>query len=148
VRARCSRPSRRNRNDDARPRLALLADAAHNFGDVSACCWHWAAWLGRRHPTRSRTYGYGRSSILASLTNAVVLLVGVGGITVEAVHRLIDGVSAGEIDGKTVWCGPMASRRLIAASFRCANKLLQSLTRKDEGTARDPFNADPNQIML
>ena len=31
-----------------------------------------------------------------------------------------------------------------------ANKLLQSLTRKGEGTARDPFNpgaADPNQIM-
>jgi cobalt-zinc-cadmium efflux system protein len=37
----------------------------------------WAAWLGRHHPTRSRTYGFGRS-ILASLTNAVVLLVGVG----------------------------------------------------------------------
>jgi cobalt-zinc-cadmium efflux system protein len=31
-----------------------------------------------------------------------VLLVGVGGITVEAVHRLIDGVAAGEVDGKTV----------------------------------------------
>jgi cobalt-zinc-cadmium efflux system protein len=62
----------------------------------------WAAWLGRRHPTGSRTYGYGRSSILASLTNAVVLLVGVGGITVEAVRRLIDGVPAGEVDGKTV----------------------------------------------
>jgi cobalt-zinc-cadmium efflux system protein len=52
-------------------------------------------------PTRSHTYGFGRGSILASLTNAVVLLVGVGGITVEAVHRLIDGVP-GEVDGKTV----------------------------------------------
>jgi hypothetical protein len=49
--------------------VALPADdSAHNFGDVSACCWHWAAWLRRRH---------------ASLTNAAVLLVGVGGITVE-----------------------------------------------------------------
>jgi cobalt-zinc-cadmium efflux system protein len=83
--------------------VALLADAAHNLGDVLGLllAW-WAAWLGRRHPTHSRTYGYGRSSILASLTNAVVLLVGVGGITVEAVHRLIDGVPAGEVDGKTV----------------------------------------------
>jgi cobalt-zinc-cadmium efflux system protein len=83
--------------------VALLADAAHNLGDVLGLllAW-WAAWLGRRHPTGSRTYGYGRSSILASLTNAVVLLVGVGGITVEAVHRLIDGVPAGEVDGKTV----------------------------------------------
>jgi cobalt-zinc-cadmium efflux system protein len=83
--------------------VALLADAAHNLGDVLGLllAW-WAAWLGRCHPTRSHTYGFGRSSILASLTNAVVLLVGVGGITVEAVHRLIDGVPAGEVDGKTV----------------------------------------------
>jgi cobalt-zinc-cadmium efflux system protein len=64
--------------------VALLADAAHNLGDVLALllAW-WAAWLGRRHPTRSRTYGYGRSSILASLTNAVMLLVGVGGIIAQ-----------------------------------------------------------------
>ncbi len=62
----------------------------------------WAAWLGGGNPTRSRTYGYGRSSILASLANAVVLLVGVGGITVEAVRRLIEGVPRGEVGGKTV----------------------------------------------
>ena len=83
--------------------VALLADAAHNLGDVLGLLLAWgAAWLGRRHPTRHRTYGYGRSSILASLTNAVVLLVGVGGITVEAVRRLIVGVAPGEVGGKTV----------------------------------------------
>ena len=83
--------------------VALLADAAHNLGDVLGLllAW-WAAWLGRRHPTRKRTYGYGRSSILASLTNAVVLLVGVGGITVEAVRRLVEGVPPGDVGGKTV----------------------------------------------
>ncbi|EKS72755.1 cation diffusion facilitator family transporter [Burkholderia sp. SJ98] len=83
--------------------VALLADAAHNLGDVLGLllAW-WAAWLGRRHPTKTRTYGYGRSSILASLTNAVVLLVGVGGITVEAVRRLVQGVQPGEVGGKTV----------------------------------------------
>lgn len=32
----------------------------------------------------------------------MVLLVGVGGITVEAVRRLLDGVPGGEVDGKTV----------------------------------------------
>jgi len=81
--------------------VALLADAAHNLGDVLGLllAW-WAAWLGRRGPSRLRTYGYGRSSILASLTNAVVLLV--GGITVEAVHRLIEGIPAGEVGAKTV----------------------------------------------
>lgn len=83
--------------------VALLADAAHNLGDVLGLLLAWGAvWLGRRHPTRHRTYGYGRSSILASLTNAVVLLIGVGGITVEAVRRLIDGVAPGEVGGKTV----------------------------------------------
>jgi cobalt-zinc-cadmium efflux system protein len=83
--------------------VALLADAAHNLGDVLGLllAW-WAAWLGRRHPTRVRTYGFGRSSILASLTNAVVLLVGVGGIAVEAVRRLLPGAPAGEVGGETV----------------------------------------------
>lgn len=83
--------------------VALLADAAHNLGDVLGLllAW-WAVWLGRRIPTASRTYGYGRSSILASLTNAVVLLIGVGGITVEALRRLIEGVPAGDVGGKTV----------------------------------------------
>lgn len=83
--------------------IALLADAAHNLGDVLGLllAW-WAAWLGRRRPTISRTYGYGRSSILASLTNGVVLLVGVGGIAVEAIRRLIEGVPVGAVGGKTV----------------------------------------------
>ncbi|MGV8918633.1 MAG: cation diffusion facilitator family transporter [Pseudomonas sp.] len=83
--------------------VALLADAAHNLGDVLGLllAW-WAVWLGRRQPTAKRTYGYGRSSILASLANAVVLLIGVGGITVEATRRLIEGVPTGDVDGKTV----------------------------------------------
>jgi cobalt-zinc-cadmium efflux system protein len=83
--------------------VVLLADAAHNLGDVLGLllAW-WATWLGRQRPTRSRTYGYGRSSILASLTNAVVLLVGVGGITVEATRRLWEGVPSGDVAGKTV----------------------------------------------
>lgn len=83
--------------------VALLADAAHNLGDVLGLllAW-WASSLSKQGPTRNRTYGYGRSSILASLTNAVVLLVGVGGITVEAVRRLIEGVPSGDVGGKTV----------------------------------------------
>lgn len=83
--------------------VALLADAAHNLGDVLGLLLAWGAvWLGRRTPTRTRTYGYGRSSILASLTNAVVLLVGVGAISVEAVQRLASGVPQGAVGGRTV----------------------------------------------
>lgn len=70
--------------------MALLSDAVHNLGDVLALLLAWgAAWLSRRPPSAYRTYGWGRSSVMAALINAVVLLVGVGGIGVEAIRRLI-----------------------------------------------------------
>jgi cobalt-zinc-cadmium efflux system protein len=69
--------------------MALLADAGHNFADVLGLLLAWGAVrLGRRRPSRRRTYGYRRSSILASLANAVILLVGVGAIVLESIHRL------------------------------------------------------------
>jgi cobalt-zinc-cadmium efflux system protein len=50
----------------------------------------WAASaLSRRAPTGRRTYGYRKSSILASLANAVMLLVVVGGLAWEALLRLL-----------------------------------------------------------
>jgi cobalt-zinc-cadmium efflux system protein len=71
--------------------VALMADAAHNLGDVLMLLLGWgAAWLVRRPPTARRTYGWGRSSILAALANAAVLLIGVGGIGVEAIRLLFD----------------------------------------------------------
>ena len=69
--------------------VALVADATHNLGDVLGLLMAWgAAVLGRRPPNASRTYGWGRSTILASLFNAVVLLIGVGAIGLEAIQRL------------------------------------------------------------
>lgn len=71
--------------------VALVADAAHNLGDVLALLLAWgAAWLMRRPPTAQRTYGWGRGSILAALINAAVLLIGVGAIGVEAIRRLLE----------------------------------------------------------
>ena len=68
--------------------LALLSDAGHNLSDVFGLLIAWGAiHLGRSLPTKRRTYGLRRSSILAALVNAVVLLVVVGGITWEAVTR-------------------------------------------------------------
>src|ERR1700750_522433 len=70
--------------------MALLADAAHNLGDVLGLLLGWgAAWLTRLPPTRRRTYGWGRSSILAALLNAAILLIGVGAIGVETIRRLL-----------------------------------------------------------
>jgi cobalt-zinc-cadmium efflux system protein len=69
--------------------VALIADAAHNLGDVLALLLAWGAiWLTRRPPSARRTYGWGRSSILAALANTVVLLIGVGAIGIEAIQRL------------------------------------------------------------
>ncbi len=71
--------------------LALLADAGHNLGDVLGLLLAWAAaCAGRRRPTPRWTYGFGRSSILASLINAVVLLIATGAIAWEAFRRLSD----------------------------------------------------------
>lgn len=68
--------------------MALLADAAHNLGDVAGLLLAWgAAWAGRRRPTARGTYGWGRASILASLANAVLLLLSCGAIAVEALRR-------------------------------------------------------------
>ena len=68
--------------------VALLADAVHNLGDVLGLVIAWGAMrLAMRQPTQTRTYGWGRSTILASLTNAVVLLFSCGAIAVEAVRR-------------------------------------------------------------
>lgn len=71
--------------------MALLADAVHNLGDVLGLVLAWgASWLTRRAPAPGRTYGWGRTSILAALANAMLLLVSTGAIGVEAIRRLID----------------------------------------------------------
>ncbi len=82
--------------------LALLADAGHNLGDVFGLllAW-WASHLVKSIPTERRTYGLGRSSILAALANAVFLLVAVGGITWEAVRRFHDPTPVA--GGTVIW---------------------------------------------
>ena len=69
--------------------LALLADAGHNLGDVLGLGLSWAAaLLARREPSSRYTYGLRSSSILAALSNALILLVVTGGIAWEALRRL------------------------------------------------------------
>lgn len=71
--------------------LALLADAGHNFGDVMGLGGAWlAAILSKRQPSQRFTYGLRRTSILAALSNAIVLLVVTGGIAWEGILRLLD----------------------------------------------------------
>lgn len=78
--------------------MALLADAAHNAGDVLGLLLAWGAFiLGQRRPTAQRTYGWGRGSILAALANAVVLLISVGAIALEAGYRLLAPAPVAEL---------------------------------------------------
>jgi cobalt-zinc-cadmium efflux system protein len=82
--------------------LALLADAGHNLGDVLGLSLAWgASVLAQRQPSLRYTYGLRRSTILASLANAILLLVAVGGITWEAVRRFGEHE---EVAGWTVIC--------------------------------------------
>ncbi|MBT8368568.1 MAG: cation diffusion facilitator family transporter [Deltaproteobacteria bacterium] len=68
--------------------LALLADAGHNLSDVLGLILAWgAAYLTQREATDRRTYGWRKSSILAALFNAIILLVAIGGIGWEAIRR-------------------------------------------------------------
>jgi cobalt-zinc-cadmium efflux system protein len=68
--------------------MALLADAGHNLSDVLSLIVAWsAATLSTRPPSRRFTYGLRKSSILAALFNATVLLGAIGAIVVEAINR-------------------------------------------------------------
>ena len=71
--------------------LSLLADAGHNLSDVLALLLAWgASVLAQRAPSRRRTYGLRRSSVLVALFNALFLLFAVAAIAWEAVSRLAD----------------------------------------------------------
>lgn len=69
--------------------VALIADAGHNLSDVLGLVCAWGALiLSRRPPGAKFTYGLGRSSVLAALANAVLLLLACGAIAWEAASRL------------------------------------------------------------
>jgi cation diffusion facilitator family transporter len=68
--------------------LALLADAGHNISDVLCLLLAWgASFLSQTAPTKRHSYGLRGSSILASLANAIILLIAIGAIGWEAVRR-------------------------------------------------------------
>jgi cobalt-zinc-cadmium efflux system protein len=70
--------------------LALLSDAGHNLSDVAMLGLSLFAFqISKRKATPTYTYGFHKSTILASLVNAVVLLIAVGSIGWEAIQRFI-----------------------------------------------------------
>ncbi len=82
--------------------LALIGDALHNLGDVVGLVLGWGADQLSRRPASGRfTYGYGRSTQLASLINGL-LIFGAGAVVlVEAIQRLSAPVPL--IAGPVAW---------------------------------------------
>lgn len=71
--------------------LGLIADAGHNLSDVLALAAAWVALaLAAQPPGEEYTYGLKRTPILASLFNAMLLLVAMGAVVYEAVRRFLD----------------------------------------------------------
>ena len=71
--------------------MALIADAGHNLSDVLALLLAWGASIAAKKPPTERfTYGYKSSTILAALANAGLLLVAIGAIAFETIHRMAD----------------------------------------------------------
>ncbi len=70
--------------------MALLADAGHNFSDVLGLMLAWGAtYLAKTATTEKRTYGLRKSTILAAFLNAIILMIAVGAISIEAIRKLI-----------------------------------------------------------
>lgn len=68
--------------------LALVADAGHNLSDVLSLLLAWgASEFAQNKPSKRFTYGLRSSSILASLANAIILLIAIGAIGWEALRR-------------------------------------------------------------
>jgi len=68
--------------------VALLGDAGHNLSDVLGLLLAWgAAYLATKKASASHSYGYRRSTILAAIINAVVLVLASGFIAFESFEK-------------------------------------------------------------
>ena len=96
--------------------LGLLSDAGHNLSDVFSLLLALLAFrLTKVRGNTRYTYGYKKSTILVSLLNAIILLIAVGAIVIESIHKLqhpspVNGIAvswtAGAgiiVNGLTAW---------------------------------------------
>jgi cobalt-zinc-cadmium efflux system protein len=112
--------------------LALLADAGHNLSDVLSLLLAWgAATLAKRRPAGRRTYGLRKATVLASLANAILLLVAVGAIISEAVRRLFE---PGEVAA-----GPVMAVAALGVVINTATALMFMRGGKDDLNIRGAF---------
>ncbi|MFS6819841.1 MULTISPECIES: cation diffusion facilitator family transporter [Synechococcus] len=86
--------------------LALIGDALHNLGDVAGLLLGWGAeQLSARPASKQFTYGFGRSTQLAAMANAALILMASAVVIVEGLQRLAKPVE--------VTAGPVAVAAFI-----------------------------------
>lgn len=97
--------------------LGLLADAGHNVADVAALAIATiAVRYSLRAPTRARSYGYHRATILAALANGGLLLAVTAYLAAESIARL---AHPADVHG-----GIVLVTALVAAGLNGAGALL------------------------
>jgi len=70
--------------------MSLLADAGHNLGDVLGLVFAWiASWLMTRQAGERFSYGHRKTSIMAALVNALLLVATSALIAYESIRKLI-----------------------------------------------------------
>lgn len=112
--------------------VALVSDAAHNLTDVLGLALAWAAvFLARRKPSARRTYGLRKSTVLAALANAVLLLVAIGAVAWEAIGRLRHPAS---VEG-----GLVMVVAAIGVAINGASALLFASGRKGDANVKGAF---------
>ncbi|MCG7347993.1 cation diffusion facilitator family transporter [Sphingomonas sp. ACRSK] len=112
--------------------VALLADAGHNLSDVLGLLIAWGgAELAKRPTSKRFTYGLRGSSILAALANALVLLVAVGAIALEAFRRLSDP--------QPIEAGPVMIVAAIGILVNLGTAMLFASGRKGDVNIRGAF---------
>lgn len=71
--------------------MSLLADAAHNLGDALGLILAWLAnWLLTFPPRKRYSYGFKRTTIMAALANAFILVATSALITYESIYKLFN----------------------------------------------------------
>jgi|TARA_B100001971_G_scaffold212119_1_gene241383 cobalt-zinc-cadmium efflux system protein len=78
--------------------VSLLGDAGHNLGDVLGLLLAWgAAYLAGKKTSRMYSYGYRRTTILAAIINALVLVFAASLIAFESLEKFIQPTPIQEI---------------------------------------------------
>jgi cobalt-zinc-cadmium efflux system protein len=85
--------------------VSLLSDAVHNFGDVLGLLMAWgASFLAKKRSSQRYSYGYKKLTILAALTNALLLVFTSALIVYESINKLRNP-------------GPIAETLVVAVAF-------------------------------